>query len=294
MYELAKRLKSKGHNIYIITKRFDKDLARSEEKDGIRIYRIDVPKIKFFGLFIVYLQLLRFLPLFFRADVVHIHDVGIWYWPFFWVRRFFITFHGWEEIFPIPARYKLIRKINSALALGSISVSRSAQKFYGIKSDFTIYGAVDCRAFASGDKKKIKNSMAFLGRLDKKTNLQIFLHWLEKEENREGKKIFFLGTGPAQKECARYGKTLGWVDPARYLMRFEVVVPSGFLSFLEAVAAGCEIKLFAQNRFMYDCWFAEDFSKLLDDREKLRQWVCRQTWDNLLKVYLELWKKRLA
>ncbi len=103
IHEISKRLTKKGHKIEVI--------------------RVNYPKIKFIGLFVIWFQFIKQIRLIRKSDIVHIHDVFIWYLPFrllFPRKKVFITHHGGQAVFPIPIKEIFIKRLASKLSNGTI------------------------------------------------------------------------------------------------------------------------------------------------------------------------------
>lgn len=143
VYEVAKSLERKGNSVTVLTERYDKNLKDTEIIKGIKVVRFSYPHIKLLGLKLIWWQLLMNRKLIQDADVVHIHDVFIWYLPFRFLypnKKVFTTFHGWEGIWPIPLKNIILKRVSAKLSNGTISVGKYIGKYYGIKSDKIIYG----------------------------------------------------------------------------------------------------------------------------------------------------------
>lgn len=128
IYEVGKNLKSMGHIVKTIS-----------EKD------IKYPKIKFLGLLYIWLWLFRNRKLIERVNIVHCHDVFIWYLPFRFLypqKPVYTTFHGWEGIWPIPWKNILLKRISNKLSWGSIAVGKYIEKYHGIKANKIIHGGI--------------------------------------------------------------------------------------------------------------------------------------------------------
>jgi len=126
--EVSLSLRKKGHTITII----------SEES-------IKYPKIKFIGLLHIWLWLWRNRKLIKETNVVHCHDVFIWYLPFRFLypqKPVYTTFHGWEGVWPIPWKNITLKRLAARLSWGTIAVGGYIEKYYGIKADKIIYGAI--------------------------------------------------------------------------------------------------------------------------------------------------------
>lgn len=244
VYQISKQLEKTGHFITTIS-----------EED------IKQPQIKIIGLMYIWLWFLRNIHLIKEADVVHIHDVFIWILPFRFLfprKKFYITFHGWEGKFP-PTVWSIFNKrVANKLTNGSIAVGRYIEKWYGIKSNFIIHGAVD--KVNKIKFKKQKNTIVWLGRQDKDTGYFEFKEWLETRKNLVVK---YVSNDP---------------NPEKNLKSAEFCVPSGYLSYLEAKNYGCKIITFANNPLKEDYW------------SEVKKLKTISTWDYVASIYVKLWE----
>jgi glycosyltransferase involved in cell wall biosynthesis len=128
VYEVALRLRRMGNQIKLLS-----------EED------IRHPNVKFIGLVYIWLWLFLNRKLIAKADIVHIHDVFIWYLPFrllYFRKPVFTTFHGWEGIWPIPRKNIFFKRLASKLSWGTIAIGKYIEKYYKIKADKIIYGSI--------------------------------------------------------------------------------------------------------------------------------------------------------
>lgn len=194
--------------------------------------------IKFLGLILIWIQLIKLIKIIQRADVVHIHDVFIWYLPYrflFPKKKVVLTMHGWEGIYPVPIKNILIKRVGAFLSNDVISVGKYIDKYYGTKSDYFIYGGVN-QPNTQNKKLKTINLITFIGRLEKDTGLTILLNAAE-VLIKKGYKIQFLGDGELKDECQKYGEVLGFKkNISIYLNKSKYVFASGYLSILESLA----------------------------------------------------------
>ncbi|HET7098950.1 MAG TPA: glycosyltransferase [Patescibacteria group bacterium] len=126
--EVSLSLRKKGHKVTIIS---------SED--------IKYPHIKFFGLLYIWLWLFNNRKFIKQVDIVHCHDVFIWYLPFRFLypnKPVFTTLHGWEGVYPIPFKNILLKRIATKLSWGSIAVGNYIGKYYRIKADKITYGGI--------------------------------------------------------------------------------------------------------------------------------------------------------
>lgn len=138
--EVSKRLITRGHQVKIITEQYDSDLKKTEYTDGIEVHRFPGGnKWSTWKWMELNKQILDW------ADIIHAHDVYFWIIPYKLTHPFkktFLTFHGWEEEYPIPFKNIIVRKLSELLAVGNICVGDFIGKWYKTKPDYVTYGAV--------------------------------------------------------------------------------------------------------------------------------------------------------
>lgn len=237
-------------------------LKKNYEITTISEEDINYPHIKIVGLLYIWHWLFKNRKLIIEAEIIHIHDVFIWYLPFRFLfprKKVYITFHGWEGVYPIPLWNILNKKLANFLCNGSIAVGNYINKYYGIKSDFVIHGGVEKTPKLKNSK--ISNTVAWLGRQDKDTGYFEFLEWLKEHSDLKVKYV------------------TNELNPEKYLKTAEYCVPSGYLSYLEAKSYGCKIMTFANNPLKEDYWKEVKLLKSIP------------TWDEVSEVYLKLWNK---
>ncbi len=313
--ELSKVLIKEGHNVTVITTKFEANLTSSEEIAGVDVVRFKQPKIKYFGLIYTWLWFIWNKNLIKKSDLIHVHDVFIWYWPFKFIypnKKVFVTNHGQWGKYPINPADLIQKKLSRKYSDGVISIGRYIDIYYGIKSDLISYGAA--KLVHTNQKEK---TILYVGRLDNNTGLSIFLQMLNK--NYENKilnkyKIVFCGDGELREECEKYGEVLGWTDPAKYYKKAEFVFASGYLTILESVANKCLVFTAFGNKLQKDYYQLTPFADFiniakneeilwhdlkffaLDQNEAKKvvemgyNWVKDQSWKNLANQYISLWK----
>ncbi|GIW63273.1 MAG: glycosyl transferase [Patescibacteria group bacterium] len=290
-FQVGKRLVKLGHRVTVITAVKNKQLPNSEVISGIVVKRFNFKQVKYLGLVDIWLRLIRFYSIFKSADIIHIHDVVIWYLPLrllLFNKKVYSTFHGWEGKYPIPLKNILLKKFSRAVVHKVICIGSFIEKYYGVSADKVIYGGVDLNKFCSG--KKVKGSLVYLGRLEQDTGLLTFLNWYKKHK-LDYPDLVFCGDGSLNKICKDYGRVLGFVDPAKILKTAEICVPGGFLSALEALACGCKIKLFWHNPVKKDYWLLSPFYELQFSQKNLKAFLQKSDWSNIVKIYLKLWER---
>lgn len=318
---ISKSLSLKGHKVTVLTTRYEKNLSGREKKNGIEIIRFSQPKIKFLGLIYTWLWLLKNIELIRKSDIVHCHDVFIWYLPFRFLfprKHVFTTFHGWEGKYPIPLKNIFLNRLASFLSTGTIAVGRYIEKYFGITADKITYGATEKFKLKHKFKKK-KNYIIYVGRLEKDTGLPIILEVLNNfSRTDDGNKLVieFLGDGKLREECEKYGKVHGFVDPKPFLAKAHVCFASGYLTILEAMANKCLVLCAYDNALKKDYYnlapfkkwiissdsalkiakILKDFSRYESKYRKMIEegynWATNQTWEKLSNQYIALWGVR--
>jgi glycosyltransferase involved in cell wall biosynthesis len=245
--------------------------------------------------------------------VVHFHGSFIWYWPVRFLlpsKAVYVTFHGWEGVYPIPFKNKLIRKIDAALARKNIAISGYLEKWYGFKADEISYTAVDLPK--ENSSKKDKKRLLYVGRLDKDTGLPLILKALS---HLKGYKVDFCGDGEMRDECSKYGIVHGFTDPKPFYEKAFICLSPGITSILEAFTFNCLVTTTYNNPLKKDYLLTNPFSKWIaveksseklakaikyysahpeiseENIKKCYEWVKTQNWNNEVSKYLKLWKQ---
>lgn len=309
-FEIAKRLVKLGHCVSVITegKEFN-----TNEYNGIVVYSIPVKFCEKLKKFEIWLWLFKNRKIIECSDIVHCHDVFFWYIPFRFLypdKKIFVTFHGWEGVFPPSFSAKIIRKISEKLSRGNICIGDYLSKWYGTKPDVVSYGAVSENA----DSKKKETDILFIGRLEKDTGLPVYLEVFKKLE--KDIKIVFLGDGVLRNEAKKYGEVLGFVENVQeYIKGARFVFTSGYLSILESFINKKLVFSVYENSLKEDYlqmspfrdwivleknpvfllqkvkYYLNNKSKVNKNIELAYDWGKEQTWTKLTSQYLELWEK---
>ncbi len=246
---------------------------------------------------IKYLTLLKIWHLFFqkrslikKAEVIFIHDVFIYYLPFRFIfprKKVITTFHGFEKIYPIPLKNIFYKKLAQKLSSQTISIGQYINKHYHLteKNNRLSYGGVDLPNKEIKIANKEKNSFLFVGRLEKDTGLSIFLEFLDILINKKiNFSVKFCGTGPLEKECQKYGQTLGMVkEVANHLKKSSTCFAGGYLSILEAMAYKNFVLTAYDNPLKKDYLLNSPFADSI---------VCANKAQDLYQNYLNLKKQK--
>jgi glycosyltransferase involved in cell wall biosynthesis len=315
--KVAEVLSRRGHKLTIVTEKFEQKLKNKESLHGVKVVRFSYPKIKFVGLIYIWYWLIKNRWLIGQTDLIHAHDVFVWYLPFRFLfprKPVYVTFHGYEG-FPVKTSAKFIRKISEKLSKGNMCIGDFIKKWYDTNPTRVLYGAVDIEKFKPQKQKKEKYDAVFSSRLDDQTGILTYLDAVKVLRKRGVQfQLVVLGDGKYRKEAERVAKAKGFVqDPSPYFKQARFAFVSRYLAILEAFASKKLVFAVYDNPIKRDYlkmtpfakWIViEKSSKKLADKvsyfmkhpekaERMKEaaykWVREQTWDKLTDQYLELW-----
>lgn len=283
--EISKNLQKKGNEITVLTEKIEKSQTNKEVVSGINIERFYYPHVKILGLFFIWWQMFKHRILIEKVDIVHIHDVFIWYLPLRFLypsKSVFVTLHGLESDNP-PSKISIWQKrVAVRLSKAVVGVGKYLEKYLNVKFNLITYGGIIPNLMVH---RKNKNHIVYLGRLESNTGLEKFLKWIKRNP---GYTIDFYGDGLLRKKCEGVGRVCGFVtNPTPFLQKAEYCVPGGYLGAMEALNAGCELKIFCHNKLRKEIWKMSPFVK-----KNARAWARTQTWDKLADQYLDLYKSK--
>ena len=247
----------KKHQITIVCEKHDPKLPDYENDRGVIIYRIGGS-----DKWAIWKWWFRHLNLINDADIIHIHDVFFWFLPFrlpYWFKKVFITFHGWEGIYPLPRKNIIVRKFSEWMANGNICVGEFIKKYYGTKSDYVIYGAAEKIKYP-----KVKRQGAiFVGHPDTDQGLDYYKRLARKMKV----KLDIFTDDP---------------DAGKYFYKYKYAFVSGYLSILEAMAQNTPVFTHYDNPLKYDYLNMTPFK---DKNFKIPVWL------EVADIYEKLWQK---
>lgn len=292
VYFLSNELSKKGIAITILTTKHDSALKATESLDKIKVRRVPFPNIKILGLIYIWIWFIKHRQIIAQHDLVHCHDVFIWYLPIRFLypnKPVFVTFHGWEGNYPIPFINILIKRVSSILSRGNICVGKYLEKYYGIQSNAVVYGATHTKSERNFTIKKDKRKIVYVGRLERDTSLPFFLRKLNKFQ---GYTIDFCGDGELRNKCEKYGTVHGYTNPEPYLLKAAICFAQGYLSALEALSFKCKLWVGTGDKIRRDIWRLSPFWKFVNRDNPIPGylWSQKQTWKKLTLTYFRLWK----
>lgn len=330
--ELSKELIKRGHSVTVITE--NKQLSGESDNEAgelksidesiyftlkklyqINIYYFKFGQASFYKKFRIWWLMFKNRHLFLDADIIHCHDVFIWYLPlrlFYFQKKIFTTFHGYETKFPPEKKAIFIRKVSEKLSYGNICIGNFISKWYGTKPDYVLYGGVSKAKTYKNIPRSLK--ILLIGRLEKDIGIQIYKETLRK---LQGKHIKFdltvCGDGTLRHELESYGKVLGAVkDIKSYIQKSSIVFASSYLTILDVIQAGRPLFAVYTNPLKHDYLRDTPFAKYItisgssDDlflrlskfrpnMAKIEQgvkWANAQTWGTVADTYIQLWSKK--
>ncbi|MBI5356151.1 glycosyltransferase family 4 protein [Candidatus Collierbacteria bacterium] len=259
---------------------------------------------KRFGKIEAWVKLWKNRGLFNWAEVIHVHDVFWWYFPFAVVNKGLallrqqgqafagITFHGWEGVYPPSRSAVWQKKLATWLSNGTIGVGSFFKKWYGVETDRVVWGAVNLKvnkglAFRLAKGQALRK-IVFLGRLEEVNGIETVMEAMDKLINRQidkytnrqidklqrdSPRFVFIGDGSYRKQAEKFGRVTGMVkDPQKYLVAADVVITSSYISMLEAAAMGKPIIAIANNPLKEDylnCHPLRKYIKVVKNVEEL-------------------------
>ena len=275
VFHTAAALQDKGYEVKIVAGRHrgrqpSLPAVVKHKLSELEVVHIRYPRLKFLGLLLIWLQLLKKINLIKQADVIHVHDVFIWYWPFklvFPQKKIVTTMHGWEGVYPIPAKNVRLKQLAAKLSDNVVCVGEYIEKYYQVQADAVIYGGVDEDWLVDSKQLAAKHQLeprglvrlVYVGRLANDTGLPILLSALDSldEDWQKQLEVKFIGGGELRAEAARYGQVLGWINEPSLqheLAQAQICFTGGYLSALEAMAAGCVVISGFDQQLKQDYW----------------------------------------
>lgn len=247
---LTGELTRRGHQVTLVGPAHVPGLPAEEHRAGVRIRRlphVPHPRLRYL---LAWRWWVRHKALLAEADVIHFHGVYPllhWFGPAHLLcvgRPLYLTYHGYGMRFPIPVRPRLYHWLAARRVRGSICIGHFLVKWFRLRPDAVSYGAVTPPAAVP--PLPPTPAALFLGRLDEDTGLDIYLRGLGLLARRHGRPLplTVCGDGPGRPALMRLAQAEGveatflgfQPDPAPHLARASLVLTSGYLAMLEAMA----------------------------------------------------------
>lgn len=316
---VCEELARSGLSVAVLTHEHDPSLPDYERRGALDIHRlpaVSAPR-----------AWAQARPILANADIVHCHDAYSFYHFYLPYRLLcprvpvFITFHGYEG-YPIPRSAIRLRRWAARWARGTIAVGAFIESWYGTRADAITYGGVDVPA---GPPPEPGNRAVFIGRIEPDTSLRVYLQALAllEQEHSLCLPLDVCGEGRLRAELEQYARArslqVRWhsavPDPQAYLLRARFAFVSGYLSILQAMAAGRLVCAVHENPLKADylttfpgapyMLIAGDASELAcrlsahlrDPRLALahvqaaRRFAANTSWQRVGQLYLELYDR---
>ena len=320
---VATILSRKCIRLTILTSSHTPDLPRQEQERNVRVIRLphgwdrNPP--------LVYLWMIANRRKFRGFHVVHIHDTVpllLWYLPLLVMDSappVYATFHGFERD-PVPAIFKLLRKIARRLVSGSICIGHFIPETYGVDCDVVLTGATDCVDLV----EQPRNGAVFVGRLERDTGLLDYIEAIAilKETRGIEMPLTLCGTGSLQKEASDLAASKGITmeqmglvsNPQAVMNSNQICLAAGYLSILEAMSLGLPVIGIARSPLKAAYLkgvlkdggpisiqttpegVAREIARIIKDphlaaRISIRgkQFASKMSWDRMTRAYLDLW-----
>jgi glycosyltransferase involved in cell wall biosynthesis len=317
--EISQQLIKLGHNVSIITERYEDKLPQEEIYHGIYVYRIAAGKENKYKKFRIWKEMQKLQNIVKEADIIHCHDVFFWYLPFRFLypkKPIYTTFHGYES-YPISKGAIRMRKLAEKLSWGNICIGDFIPKWYGTSPTIVSYGAVKKAEKNIKSMEYKKQSAVFIGRLDEQTGALIYAKAIELVKKHYPNFDFtIIGDGIDRIKLEKNFTVLGFQEnPEHFFYKYHFAFVSRYLSIIEALAAKRLVFAVYDNPVKEDYLKLAPFAKFIiieKDPKKLTEkiiyylnhlkiseklieegfkWASNQTWEKMTNNYLTLWKK---
>jgi len=203
--QVTNEIVKKGHQVTVLTRKYDKKLCDEETIDKIKVVRFPLENLPN-----TWKWIYKNKTLIKNTDVIHCHDYRVfifYYLPFrilFPFKHVFITYHGFEGIVPIPKKIFLLRKLSELLTNGNICIGKYITKWYKTKTNYISYGG----ATPSKLTKVTNNSFTFIGRLEKDTGILSFIKTIKliKDKTRINLVVDVCGDGSLKNTIRKFSE----------------------------------------------------------------------------------------
>jgi glycosyltransferase involved in cell wall biosynthesis len=317
---VSEELVKLGHDVTVLTRRWEASLLEREEVRGIQVRRVAggisrAPRD-------------RRVELFQQTDVIHCHDSYPYLrfvapaWP---AARapLFVTFHGYEG-YPIPRTARWLRRRLASRAAGVICMGEFICRWYEHSCDVVSYGGVDAPSRRAPDPDPDAPAL-YVGRLAPDTGIMAYLEALRLLRERGlDLSLIVCGDGPLRDKVIDFACEAdvnvilrGWItDVGACLDECRFAFVSGYLSILETMAnrrLACSLydnplkrdylELFpaAQNMIIADG--AEALASAIQEHvsnpattraviDEAEAFARGQTWRKVAQLYLDLYRTR--
>ena len=320
---ISKHLTQKGLKVTVLTSSHLRGLPRLESEDGVEVVRIP------FGWdrnpTLVYLWVLKNRKILSNYNIVHVHDplpLFLWYLPLLvmnYATPVHATFHGFERD-PVPAIFKLLRRIARWLVSGAICIGHFIPEIYGVNCDVILTGATSCVDLV----EQPRNGAVYVGRLEQDTGLLEYIKAIAilKEMHGIEMPLTLCGKGGLQREASNLAMSKGVAmeqmglvsNPQTVMNSNQLCLAAGYLSILEAMSlglpvigiAGSSLKAAYLKGVLKDGGpisiqttpegVAREIARIIKDphlaariSERGKRFASKMSWVRMTRAYLDLW-----
>jgi len=228
------------------------------------------------------------------ADAVVMHDFCSWQET---VKPNIQIFHGWEGQFPPSQAVVDLRRGIAKMAGATIAVGSFIPKWYGHTVDEVVWGATD---LPTSDEPRIEfpGRAMWVGRLEPDTGFAEAVQ----SAVRIGLEVHVYGDGSLRVPIERWRDNTpgarvvlyGFVPGACTQFRTAgLALPSGYLTYLEALVRRRPCAVVATNPLKQDYWMGHPFPPDPHrDWSAAWDWARKQTWAKLADTYERLLGKQ--
>lgn len=322
--EISKILAKKGHSITIITESHFNDRQSFKfyrQQKNIKVVSINAGYENWFKKFRVWKALYKFKNIINDADIVHCHDVFYWYLPFriiYPFKKVYITFHGYEGVFPPRNSAIWIRKVSEKLSNGNICVGEYITRWYRTKANYIIYGGVKVnqKTIINHQKQNSKLKITLIGRFEKDIGVLTYINALERLKIKNINIDFSaFGNGSLGSKLRLHGKIFeSTMNIDTTIKNADIIFASSYLIMFQALIARKIVIAVYDNplkedylkmspfiNYIYICKDADEVAGVVIDIFKNSwksesmvssgyNWAKDQTWEKVTNTYFNLWK----
>lgn len=315
LHELNKRLVADGYQVTVLTIQTNLVQALDESIEQVKIIRIPLETASSKTKLWQWMRMHR--NYFTQNKIIHVHDVSWWLLPFFpWIiKKYFMTFHGWEGIYPVPIKNKLQRLFFALCAKKTIHVGEYIQFFYWDKPSKITYGGITASTKPEYSVAHSPLRFAFIGRLVAENDIKKYFDLLSfMQINNQKFSITWVGEGIYKNEAEQFGHVTGMVKNVQNeILKADIIFASSYLSILEAQAMGKIVvslyshplkkqylkKFPGSNSMIIENDSAEAANKIvalsenkslfLKKQNEAYSFAITQSWEKVAQLYKQLW-----
>ncbi|MHA2265413.1 MAG: glycosyltransferase family 4 protein [Candidatus Thorarchaeota archaeon] len=322
--KVTKILVEKGLSVTILAPTHVAGLTQTETIDKVNIIRIP------FGWdrnpFLSYLWMISRRLNLKRYSIVHVHGTMPLLSLYLPLRLLngqipvYATFHGFERD-PVPAYFKVMRRIARRLVRRSLCIGHFIRTIYGEVCDLVSIGAVD----QPERQETERGGLVYIGRIEKDTGIADYIEAMRilSEKYSLMPQLTVYGRGYLQEKLERIADShglkvdfAGLAESSTKGLRSKLIcLGAGYLSMLEAMSLGLPVVTVAATQLKYEYHkgvltegghisiqttaerVADEIARLLKNPELIRrisrrgvEFTKKMTWENLAKLYIEMWK----